>query len=87
MSALRIGFIGLGNVGGQLAGNLQRHGLPLTVRDLDQARVAEFVARGAKAAASPRELAADSDLIITCLPSPAISAAVMEAPEIGRAHV
>jgi len=81
MSALRIGFIGLGNVGGQLAGNLQRHGLPLTVRDLDQTRVAEFVARGAKAAASPRELAADSDLVITCLPSPAVSAAVMEAPD------
>ena len=80
-SALRIGFIGLGNVGGQLAGNLQRHGVPLTVRDLDAARVAEFVARGARAAASPRELATDSDLVITCLPSPAISAAVMEAPD------
>jgi len=81
MSELRIGFIGLGNVGGQLAGNLQRHGVPLTVRDLDAARVAAFVARGARAAASPRELAADSDLVITCLPSPAISAAVMEAPD------
>ncbi|HYM28079.1 MAG TPA: NAD(P)-dependent oxidoreductase [Steroidobacteraceae bacterium] len=81
MSELRIGFIGLGNVGGQLAGNLQRHGVPLTVRDLDEARVADFVARGARSAASPRELAADSDLVITCLPSPAISAAVMEAPD------
>ena len=60
MSELRVGFIGLGNVGGQLAGNLLRHGVPLTVRDLDAARVADFVARGARAAASPRELAADS---------------------------
>ncbi len=39
MSALRVGFIGLGNVGGQLAGNLLRHGIDLTVRDLDPERV------------------------------------------------
>ena len=45
MSDLRIGFIGLGNVGGQLAGNLLRHGMELTVRDLDPQRVASFVAR------------------------------------------
>ncbi len=78
---LRVGFIGLGNVGGQLAGNLLRHGVDLTVRDLDAQRVADFVARGAKAAASPRELAAAVDIVITCLPSPLISAAVMEAPD------
>jgi 3-hydroxyisobutyrate dehydrogenase len=78
---LRVGFIGLGNVGGQLAGNLLRHGVDLTVRDLDPARVADFSARGARSAASPRELAAAADLVITCLPSPAISAAVMEAPD------
>ena len=78
---LRVGFIGLGNVGGQLAGNLLRHGVDLTVRDLDAARVTDFVQRGAKAAASPRELAAAVDVVITCLPSPAISAAVMEAPD------
>ena len=78
---LRVGFIGLGNVGGQLAGNLLRHGVDLTVRDLDAARVADFVARGAKSAASPRDLAAAVDLVITCLPSPAISAAVMESAD------
>jgi 3-hydroxyisobutyrate dehydrogenase len=81
MIDLRIGFIGLGNVGGQLAGNLQRQGLDLTVRDLDAARVAAFVARGAKSAATPRELAAAVDVVITCLPSPAVCAEVMEAPE------
>jgi 3-hydroxyisobutyrate dehydrogenase len=78
MTDLRIGFIGLGNVGAQLAGNLLRHGVDLTVRDLDSWRVAAFVARGAKSAASPRELAAGVDLVITCLPSPAVSARVME---------
>src|ERR1700687_1439589 len=81
MSDLRIGFIGLGNVGGQLAGNLLRHGIELTVRDLDPERLASFVARGAKPANSPRELAAGVDLVITCLPSPAASAQVMEQPD------
>ena len=81
MTDLRIGFIGLGNVGGQLAGNLLRHGVHLTVRDVDAARVAQFVARGARSAVSPRELAEEVDIVITCLPSPAISAEVMEAPD------
>jgi 3-hydroxyisobutyrate dehydrogenase len=75
---MKIGFIGLGNVGGKLAGSLLRNGHDLTVRDLDDALVAEFTARGAKAAASPRELADKVDIIITCLPSPAASAAVAE---------
>ena len=78
MKDIRIGFIGLGNVGGKLAGSLLRHELPLIVRDLDEARVADFVARGARRAASPREMAAQVDLLITCLPSPAASAAVLE---------
>ena len=78
---MRIGFIGLGNAGGQLAGNLLRQGMDLTVRDLDAPRVADFVARGAKAAQSPRQLASAVDLIITCLPSPVICADVMESSE------
>ena len=77
----RIGFIGLGNVGSKLAGNLLRHGVDLTVRDLNDAQVAALVAQGASSAASPRELAAAVDIVITCLPSPAVSAAVMEAPD------
>ena len=81
MTDLRIGFIGLGNVGSQLAGNLLRHGVDLTVHDLDPERVAPLVARGARSAASPRELAAQVDVVITCLPAPAISAAVMEGPD------
>jgi 3-hydroxyisobutyrate dehydrogenase len=74
----RIGFIGLGNVGGRLAGNLLRHGIELTVRDLDPARVAEFVAQGARSAESPQALAERVDIVITCLPSPAASADVLE---------
>jgi len=78
---MKIGFIGLGNVGGKLAGSLIRNGHDVTVRDLDPALVASFVARGAKAAASPRELGETVDLIVTCLPSPAASAAVAEGPD------
>src|SRR5580704_17682280 len=81
MADLRVGFIGLGNAGGQLAGNLLQHGVDLTVRDLDAARVASFTARGARAAASPRALAQAVDIVITCLPSPQVSASVMEADD------
>jgi ketopantoate reductase len=75
---MKIGFIGLGNVGGKLAGSLIRNGHDVTVRDLDDALVAEYVARGAKSAASPKELGEAVDLIVTCLPSPAASSAVAE---------
>lgn len=75
---MRIGFIGLGNVGGKLAGSLVRNGHDVTVRDLNEDLVQAFVDRGAKRAASPREMAQVVDMIITCLPSPAASAAVAE---------
>ena len=81
MTDLAIGFIGLGNVGGALAGNLLRHRVSLTVRDLDPQRIAPLAGRGARQAGSPRELAAAVDVVITCLPSPAVSAEVMEAPD------
>ena len=77
----RTGFIGLGNVGGKLAGSLLRNGVNLMVRDLDSDLVDKFVADGATAAQSPRELAAACDVIVTCLPSPAASAAVMESDD------
>ena len=76
---MKIGFIGLGNVGGKLAGSLLRNGFELTVRDLDRAAAEPFLAEGAAWAASPRAMAEAVDLVITCLPSPAASAAVMEA--------
>ena len=78
MISTRIGFIGLGNVGSSLAGNLLRSGVDLTVRDLNERVVSDFVVRGAKRAASPREMAEQVEVLITCLPSPAATAAVME---------
>jgi 3-hydroxyisobutyrate dehydrogenase len=75
---MKIGFIGLGNVGGKLAGSLLRNKFDLTVRDLDENLTNEFKNLGAKVAISAKELAEQVDLIITCLPSPKICADVME---------
>ncbi|MCR9135666.1 MAG: NAD(P)-dependent oxidoreductase [Alphaproteobacteria bacterium] len=78
---MKIGFIGLGNVGGKLAGSLLRNGFDLTVRDLDETAAKPLLDRGAGWADSPAHMAEACDLVITCLPSPAASAAVMEAPD------
>ncbi len=75
---LKVGFVGLGNVGGKLSGTLLRNGVELMVRDLNPDHVAAFVARGAIAAQSPQELAEWADVVITCLPSPAACSQVME---------
>ena len=76
-----VGFIGLGNVGGKLAGSLIRNGVDLTVRDLDRDVAQPFIDQGAAWGDSPRAMAEACDIIITCLPSPAASAAVMEAED------
>jgi 3-hydroxyisobutyrate dehydrogenase len=78
---MKVGFIGLGNVGGKLAGSLLRNNFDLTVRDLDKNLTKSFVDLGAKAANSAKELAEQVDLIITCLPSPKSCAEVMEADD------
>lgn len=77
----RIGFIGLGNVGGKLAASLLRNGFELTVRDLDRAAAQPFLDGGARWGDSPRAMAEHCDVVITCLPNPAASAAVMEAED------
>lgn len=80
-SDLKVGFIGLGNVGGKLAGSLLRNGIDLTVRDLDDAAAKPFLDAGVSWADSPKAMAEAVDIVITCLPSPAASAAVMEADD------
>jgi len=75
---MEVGFVGLGNVGGKLAGSLLRNGHSVTVRDLDAGLCASFQTMGAKVAASPADLARTCELVITCLPSPAACSAVME---------
>jgi len=75
---MKVGFIGLGNVGGKLSGSLLRNGMDVMVHDLNQDLVAAYVALGAKRADGPADLMRECDAVITCLPSPAASAAVMD---------
>ena len=76
-----VGFIGLGNVGGKLAGSLLRNKCDVMVRDLDRDLAAPFLEAGAKWADSPKAMAEACEIIITCLPSPSASAVVMEADD------
>jgi 3-hydroxyisobutyrate dehydrogenase len=78
---MKIGFIGLGNVGGKLAGSLLRNKFDLTVKDLDEKLANDFKNKGAKIAKTAKALAEQTDLIITCLPSPEICSVVMESEE------
>ena len=86
---MKIGFIGLGNVGGKLSGSLVRNGQSVVVHDLDPALVAQKVADGAVTGQGPAQMMRDCDVVITCLPSPAASAAVVAQmlPEIGAGKI
>jgi 3-hydroxyisobutyrate dehydrogenase len=86
---MKVGFIGLGNVGAKLAGSLVRNGLEVTVHDLSSDAMAPLVAAGATAGAGPAHLMATCEAVITCLPSPAASDAVMAEmlPEIGAGKI
>ena len=75
---MKVGFIGLGNVGGKLSGSLLRNGVDLSVYDLDEDLVNAKVAGGAQNGGSPAQMMATCDAVITCLPSPAASAAVVQ---------
>ena len=89
---MKIGFIGLGNVGGKLAGSLLRNRFDLTVRDLNHDAAHPFLAAGARWGESPARMMRDADAVITCLPTPAASAEVLEAedgllPAMGEGNI
>ncbi len=71
-----IGFIGLGTMGGPMARNVLKGGYRVTAYDLDPKALAALRQAGATAAASPRAVAAASDVVITMLP---------DAPDVERA--
>ena len=77
-SQLRYGFIGLGNLGKHLAANLARGGFPVGVHDLHRSAAEAVLAAGATWADSVAALAGSCDCLITCLPSPSATAAVMD---------
>jgi 3-hydroxyisobutyrate dehydrogenase len=78
---MRYGYIGLGHLGAPLAGSLLRAGFPLTVTDLNKDLAMPLLARGARWADSPKAVAVESDAVITCLPSPAVSEKVLCGPD------
>ena len=65
---LKVGYIGLGLMGKSIARNILRAGFPLVVHNRSRAAVDELVAEGATAASSPREVAAQVDIVFTNLP-------------------
>lgn len=73
-------FVGLGHLGSNLAACLLRAGFDVVAVDRDPEAVARLVAKGATSAASPAEAAARAGNAITCLPSPAVSEAVLAGP-------
>lgn len=86
---MKVGFIGLGNVGGKLAGSLIRNKVDVQVFDLNTELVDAKVAQGAQRGAGPAAMMQACDAVITCLPSPAASAAVVEEmlPHVGSGKI
>jgi len=70
-----VGFIGLGTMGAPMARNILKKGHRLIVSDVQPAAVAGLTAAGATAAATPKDVAAGSDVVITMLP---------DAPDVER---
>jgi len=67
---MRVGFIGLGNMGAPMAEFVRQAGFPLVVHDLRRSAAAPLLERGAVWADSPREVAAQCDAVCVCVPGP-----------------
>ena len=75
---LRVGYIGLGLMGKSIARNILKAGFPVVVHNRSRAAVDELVSEGAVAANSPKEVAAQVDIIFTNLPdSPDVEKVVL----------
>ena len=79
-SPTRIGFIGLGNMGSGMTRNLQKAGFDLVVNDIRRESADQLVADGAEWAATPAEVAAATDVVITMLPTPRNVETVVNGP-------
>ena len=79
-SKLQIGFVGLGALGEGLCSNLVKAGYPVTVNDLDKDLAGDLLAAGANWSDDVAGTCRDADVVITVLPSPAVSRTVVEGP-------
>jgi len=78
---VKLGFIGLGNMGSRIAHRLLDHGYQLTVYDLDPAKAQAMVAQGGVMAKNVLELARSVDMILSCLTNDAAVQSVYTGPE------
>ena len=67
---MKVGFIGLGNMGSGMAANVRKAGHELTVHDLRREAATPFLEDGARWADTPKEVATKSDVVLTSLPGP-----------------
>lgn len=67
---MRVAFVGLGNMGGPMARNIQQAGHHLTVYNRTRAKTEPLRAEGATVADSPREAAADAEVVCVCVSTP-----------------
>jgi len=81
MDSHTYGFIGLGNMGGPMAGRLLDAGYRLAVHDRSEAALAPLLAQGARRCASARELAGEVDTVLLSLPTPDIVERVVLGPD------
>ncbi len=84
---MKIGFIGVGNIGAPIAGQLLAADHALVVNDLRRAAATALLDSGAQWAASPAVLAAECEVVATCLPGPAEMEAVCLGPDGIVAHL
>jgi 3-hydroxyisobutyrate dehydrogenase len=80
MADMKIGFIGVGSIGAPIAGQLLAAGHSLLVHDRRPAAAEALIAAGARWAPSPAALAAECEVVATCLPGPSEMAAVCLGP-------
>ena len=76
-----VGFIGLGNMGGGMANNIQKAGYPLVVYDVREGAARPFLESGARLGSSPADVASRCDVTLTSLPGPREVEAVSIGPE------
>jgi 3-hydroxyisobutyrate dehydrogenase len=81
MAALRVGFIGVGNMGNPMASNVLKQGFPLTVFDKNARAMENLIQAGAQAASSAGQVLESAEIVLTCLPgSPEVEALYLEDP-------
>jgi 3-hydroxyisobutyrate dehydrogenase len=76
MAKQKLGFIGVGNMGGPMGGHLLKAGHEVLVYDTSEAAVARVVSQGAKRLVSVKQVADEAETVLLCLPTPAIVEAV-----------